>query len=1070
MDGFNYNSKPFYRERFHNIVSALNSEQFEAVQNIEGPVMTIAGPGTGKTHILAARIGQILLQTDTLPQNILCLTFTDAGVLAMRKRLIEFIGPDAHRVNIYTFHSFCNKVIQENLDIFGYENLQAASELEIIDLIRSIIDELSPLHLLRKNNRLNPYKYESKLKNLFGKMKTEGWKFETLNKAIDAYILTLEYDEKYIYKRNGSGFKKGDLKTEEIKKEINNMEVLRSAASLFEKYDSKMLESSRYDYNDMILWVKNIFESPEYEHILRKYQEQYIYILADEFQDTNGAQNAVLMKLIDYWDLPNIFIVGDDDQSVFEFQGARLKNMMDFFDRYRNNMLMVVLGENYRSGQRILDAAKYVIDKNKLRIIKHLEKYDIGFKIDKKLISANPNLDQSSVQIALKEYPTRQQEEYDIISSIRILNQNAVPCNEIAIIYAKHRQASELIRLLESNGIPYQTKRNADILKTPLIRNIRTFFKYLLLEFSAPYSAEALVYELLHFEIFGIQPGDIAKLTAIIAKTNRTNYENSNYNYLTWRDLIKDDELLNTLSLEKKDAILKLSKLIDQILYALINLSLPELIEKFYLDSGLIDFISENHHKKVLLDTITTFFDFISEEIERDPNINLSVLLSVFDRMEENNLELGLVKSEVSENAVNLLTAHSSKGLEFEAVFMIHCSKDNWEPTNRNSGFQFSFPDNLSFANEETDSSEAARRLFYVAMTRAKTFLQISYHRQNSKAKELENCIFVDEMIAEGVVPFESINLTSDKIQKEQLNLFRKPELLTSAQLQKVELKYLLKDFTLSISALNAYLECPQSFYYQYVLKIPYALSADVHYGNAIHQTLKRIFELSVQKNELIGKEDALEIFKNEIDKRKIFFSEKTYNDLLFTAEVQLPEYLEQRKETFSKQLKSKVWTEKSFYNIRIRNVPVNGIIDKICFGKDADNDFLRIVDYKTGILKPDRFASFAKSKKGGAYFRQLLFYKLLVENSGTTDKKVKFAEIDFISPDDNNIFPSKTITLYEADCEKMEEIISEAYKNILNNNFSEACMKSTCKWCNFVKSQNKENEGAEDSEHVIYE
>ncbi|MEO1628827.1 MAG: UvrD-helicase domain-containing protein, partial [Bacteroidota bacterium] len=146
-------------EVFTKELARLNSRQREAVEQIEGPVLVIAGPGTGKTHILAARIGQILLQTDALAANILCLTFTDAGVLAMRERLIEFIGPEAHRVHIYTFHSFCNKIIQDNLEYFGRRELEPISDLERVELIRSMLDKLPPGHPLRRKAN-DPYFYE----------------------------------------------------------------------------------------------------------------------------------------------------------------------------------------------------------------------------------------------------------------------------------------------------------------------------------------------------------------------------------------------------------------------------------------------------------------------------------------------------------------------------------------------------------------------------------------------------------------------------------------------------------------------------------------------------------------------------------------------------------------------------------------------------------------------------------------------------------------------------------------------------------------------------------------------
>ncbi len=213
----NYSTtRQHYRQKFESVLAGLNQSQLDAVNTIDGPVLTIAGPGTGKTHILAARIGQILLETDAAPYNILCLTYTDAGVMAMRKRLLEFIGPDAHKIHIFTFHSFCNKVIQDNIDAFGYDELQPVSDLEVIDIIRGMIDGLSPNHPLRLNNRRNPYQFEIRLKSLFSRMKTEGWEAEYVSQMIDEYIESLPKREEYIYKRSSGEFKKGDVKIKDV--------------------------------------------------------------------------------------------------------------------------------------------------------------------------------------------------------------------------------------------------------------------------------------------------------------------------------------------------------------------------------------------------------------------------------------------------------------------------------------------------------------------------------------------------------------------------------------------------------------------------------------------------------------------------------------------------------------------------------------------------------------------------------------------------------------------------------------------------------------------------------------
>src|ERR1043165_3868287 len=183
-----------YREKllkkFTEEYKRLNEQQKLAVDTIEGPVMVIAGPGTGKTQILASRIGKILLETDSQPRNILCLTYTDAGVVAMRKRLSQFIGPDAYRVNLYTFHAFCNDIIQENLSLFEKTSLDPVSDLEKIELYKQLIDAFPKNHPL-KRYRGDVYFEINNLQSLFSTMKREGWTPEFIHGKIDEYISCL---------------------------------------------------------------------------------------------------------------------------------------------------------------------------------------------------------------------------------------------------------------------------------------------------------------------------------------------------------------------------------------------------------------------------------------------------------------------------------------------------------------------------------------------------------------------------------------------------------------------------------------------------------------------------------------------------------------------------------------------------------------------------------------------------------------------------------------------------------------------------------------------------------------
>src|SRR5215469_6486826 len=228
-----------YNEHFLEALARLNAEQLAAVEHIEGPVLVVAGPGTGKTQILAARIGKILLETDAIAHEILCLTYTDAGAVAMRKRLFEFIGPDAYRVNIYTFHAFCNEVIQENLDYFGKLSLDALSDLESAMFFRQLVDEFPNDHLLKRFTG-DIYFDAPRLKALFSDMKRENWTAAIIEKAVEDYINDLPLREKYIYKRANpsKGIKIGDPKQKDIDEAVATMKKLLAAVAQYERFDA----------------------------------------------------------------------------------------------------------------------------------------------------------------------------------------------------------------------------------------------------------------------------------------------------------------------------------------------------------------------------------------------------------------------------------------------------------------------------------------------------------------------------------------------------------------------------------------------------------------------------------------------------------------------------------------------------------------------------------------------------------------------------------------------------------------------------------------------------------------
>ena len=279
-----------YESKFTQEISRLNTEQKRAVEHIEGPVMVIAGPGTGKTQIIAARIGHILksdLQVG--PHNILCLTYTDAGTVAMRNRLLQFIGPTAFRVNIYTFHGFCNNIIQHNLDYFGKREMEPISELETVQLLRELLDDLPSAHPL-KRLKGEIYFDVTRLKDLFRMMKEEDWGPEHVASQAAAYLDDLPNRDEFIYKRANAkqGIKVGDVKKKDVDARKEKMDTLIEAAKLFPKHCAMMRDKGRYDYSDMILWVLNAFKKDP--GFLQVYQEWYQYFLVDEFRIPAGRR------------------------------------------------------------------------------------------------------------------------------------------------------------------------------------------------------------------------------------------------------------------------------------------------------------------------------------------------------------------------------------------------------------------------------------------------------------------------------------------------------------------------------------------------------------------------------------------------------------------------------------------------------------------------------------------------------------------------------------------------------------------------------------------------------------
>ncbi len=1055
------------KQRFIEEYERLNEKQRLAVDTIEGPVMVIAGPGTGKTQILASRIGKILLDTDVFPQNILCLTYTDSGAVAMRKRLLQFIGPDAYKVNIHTFHAFCNEVIQENLFLFEKRELDLVSDLEKIELFKELIDSFPKNHPL-KRYRGDVYFEVNNLQSLFSDMKREGWTAEFINQKIDEYLTDLPNRDEFIYKRKYKAFNAGDLKKDKIEDEKERMEKLRAAVGEFDRFQQLMRKKNRYDFDDMINWLIKAFL--ENKNLMANYQERFQYILVDEYQDTSGTQNKLVELLISYWDKPNVFVVGDDDQSIYRFQGANVANMLDFAGNYKNDLLTVVLTNNYRSTQPILDVSKTLINRNEERLVKKID------GLSKELLSSKKEISHLKNQPLIQEYDTQRQEMIGIAKQVRALFGQEISPGRIGIISKENKYGVELAQYFRQLNIPVFSKRHLNILELPLAQKIILVLKYLASEHDIPYSGDEMLFEILHFDWFGIPPIEIAKLTMEVAD------KKFNENKTSIRQLLSEKSnapAKDLFSNNIHEGLKKASVIMEELLACVSNETLQTLFENIIRKAGVLSQVMQCADKHGQLQILTGLFDFVKGETHRNPFLTLQQLVNLVELMEKEDISLPLVQVSGSDNGVNLLTVHGAKGLEFEYVFFAGCNAAFWEKKRKPVG-GYKLPDNIFFSPSfggGQGEAEELRRLFYVAITRAEQHLYISYSKFKNDGKELEPSMFIAEIQDEKPLPVEKVIIDNEVLSEFSALHFGETEAPEIEKIEEEMISRLLEKFSMNVTALNNYLKCPLEFYFKNLIRIPSPKSEATEFGSAVHHALEKLFrKMSASresdkqeggKEQFPPREEFIADFEWYMHRHRESFTKEQFDRRIEYGQEVLSNYYNKYISHFNKI----VAIERNIRNVMIKGVPLKGKLDKLEF----DGRSVNVVDYKTGDPDkaiPQTKGPSEKDHKGGNYWRQAVFYKILVDNYEQKDWKAVSTEFDFIEPDKKKNYRKEKLIISPADITTVTQQIISTWEKIQNREFYIGCGKEDCHWCHFVKTNNMaialhELETEEDAEPI---
>lgn len=1018
---------PLTTPEFEEAYKKLNPEQKLAVDTIEGPVMVVAGPGTGKTQILTLRIANILLQTDINPENILALTFTESAVFQMRKRLVSIIGTPGYRVEISTFHGFCNEVIKQNPEDFPHLiSSEAITELEQIQLIEEILDN-EDLNLLRPFG--DPLYYLRPALSAINELKKEGITPEDLKKAVEKQKQDFDLIEDLYYQKGANeGKMKG--KYQDLQRSIlKNEELL----IIYQSYQKALVDQKLYDFNDMLLEVIDALKKDE--NLLLRLQEKYQYILVDEHQDTNAAQNKIIELLASFYEIPNLFVVGDEKQAIFRFQGASLENFL-YFKKLYPSAVLINLKENYRSTQTILNAALSLISNNlsanillenielkanalyEENLVKVAEFSDfnaeyfwIGEKI-KKLLLGHPELVSGSKRKIPKQ-----------------VRNDKVDPSEVAVLGRNNRDLLPLMEILEDMEIPFALDSDASILNDPYVKRM-----IYILRAVDGLGNDAELVRALHIDFLNIDPLDIYKLIKYSQKQDK---------FLT--EILRD----NDLSEIKLKDLEKIKEFFEKIVLwnrQSFNDPLNHLFVDILKKSGLLEGIMKDRKSVDVLDKFASLYIDIRAHQDKNPNFSLREFLTYLTLLESHNLSVKRSSKDSKRKGVRLMTAHKSKGLEFEHVFIINAFDGHWGMIRKKSSyFQIPWEDlNIKISGTEFDPLEDERRLFFVSITRAKKEIFITYSNKSLEGKDQQPSQFVNEIKDEYKENLDVLSF-EEKFLSEKEKIFIEKKLSDSKTREKEFLES--KDFFaslfyergLSATGLNNYLECPWKFVFRNLLLLPDVKGKQQIFGSAIHFAL--CCYLRSPKRELLNEEFLIEKYLEYLSGETLIKRERL--ELEEKGKKVLSDYFNNVAKIWKGELKG----EMDIRGIKfLDGVTLNGRLDMV---EVLDKDTVRVYDFKTGKPKSRNQIEGLTQNSKGNYLNQLVFYKILIENFYNGKVKMNEGVIEFVESDSKGVFKREIFLIGDDQIKILEQEIKRVSDEIINLKFWKIrCEDKDCEYC----------------------
>ncbi len=926
----------------------FTKQQLAVIEHDKGPMLVVAGAGTGKTAVITQRVARLIMGSKARPEQVLALTFTDKAAAEMQQRVDELLPYGYLDTQIMTFHALADRIMREfALDAGISPDFQLLTDVQQTIILQEV---LSTSEFNYFSPQYDPFAFISSIKSTISRLKDEG-------------ISAIEFADKVSKLKNTNV---GD-----------ENEAMPDLVKIYSKYNSICEAKNSLDFGDLLLKLQHLLKNRKV--IKKELSKRYKYILVDEFQDTNSIQMDIITGLLDKD--KNIMVVGDDDQAIYSFRGASVQNILSFRKAFKTSKI-IVLKDNYRSGQKILDTGYSLIQFN------NPNRLEVAEKIDKKLISHQ--FDDASVTV--DEYGNKPGEVEGVVNKISDIISGGGQASQVAILLRKNKQVKAYIQELQKNKIPYHVHQDVELFEQKSVKMMVALAKSI----TDPSDSSSL-YQLLGSDLF--KDKNIHHIIEFSSKAKRKNY--SLFEFLATE--VSDQpwvESAISMLISWREMVSEYSA--GEVLFAAVKSSgfLKKALDE---SSSSVDMALEVQY-------LTDFFKLVKQFELASSNPSLNELCEYLDEIRISSADIMSEISPLDISGVQIMTVHKSKGLEFDYVFLPELTEQIFPTYNR--GDKIRVPVEI-ISPTIGDQFQEERRLFYVAITRSRQKAYLSYAKDHGGKRDKKVSRFVVESMGKNWNDKANI-IPAQTSMSEVLSSFE--PIHKKAEKEKILARLFKGDWLyLTTNQVADYLRSPREFWLFHVLHLPKGPFHSLVYGSSIHAALEQYYKYRL-KGKNISIADIFKVYELSW-KSEGFMSIEHEKNLFETGKKAIRSYIESHKDDGL----SPIAIEQPF-ELQLPNIKtvISGRYDIVLNSKEG----VEIRDFKTS-----RVSSQSKADSKAKQSVQLGIYALSWEK--LQQSPISSTSLEFV---EDNLLGKNT----KVDNEKSLQLITQAVEGIKNMDFDE--------------------------------